>query len=1124
MSEREQSYGKQLLSVAPLFAAKSVLGDLPKAGLEYAIEKRTGGDKASMASLFKKGLTGRGSGRALGALLGGVTAPLYLSGIKNLSSNKKSDQKKGLAQVGASAAGYAGLKGLIEGGREARQGGAKLPKALALGAEKGAIKSILKTPMALALGLSVASGRRKSSEGDKPSVMRKMLLPALTGGLLAGGTRAAEVGISAALRRKGLRAAYKKMVPAAAGGAAGGALGGLALSAVTDYATKMLQPKKPKKVKTASALAIAGGLAIGAAKGRAALTLARADIVAGAAKGLGKLVGSGRRGSRFNALVSKGIKAKDRARARQIGIGIREGVAGRSTAGLRSTLALGAAMPDLLIQRGVGRQLGAALRGVPEPLRPTVLKNIQAVSRNKELRTTLRGSKTPLVTELGPGIDIALGKSPLYKNQGRLGRAWEKASLFGRGVHSKRGGLPRAGRVDRQPKLRSRVEAGVAVGLSVGAALVGGPMILPAARLGDSALSTLPWTAGIMNAAASGAAARGLHRGLGVGKHTRVSRLKRRLFRVASEVGDHPGDLGEGFGKFLKTAAKKQKEFLPAPVQQHKTGIPAMKPWFAPYPHQKAAIDKLYANRGKLILAHQTGTGKTASAIYGFERLRHDGKAKGALVVVPSGLRENFATSGIEGFTTSDYQIVGSNDEKKTNRRVVRPDEVQPGKPYTVVSYSTFRRDPVGFMQRSGSDTLILDEFHKARNEKAKIFKAVWEARKLAANFIGLTASPINNDPGELASLLTLSEGNRVMSPSQFRRAFVETVGHTKGFSGKKKKVQDLKNHGEMLQLTYPRMDYVTSKDIKSKVMPRKDVTDVPVAMSKEQYDHYQLALDKLGPVKSYLMRRDDDLSMPKANMVFTKLLQARQVSNSMGRARKSMSNKQSAKVTPKIKKIVEDTVQHLKEDPNHKVVVYSNLVRGGVDVLDAGLRDAGLDPALFVGKGTDINGRKVTGPSRQKGVKDYKAGKKRVIILSSAGAEGLDLKNSTAFYAADGHFNPERIHQAEARAQRLGGQQFRKPENRRVDVRRYRSVTPESAKPGFFGRLVGRKTPQTTDEWIYNVADRKERKTKSFKKTMREPHRYIRKYKTAAGNTVYVYPKGHKAKPTTAGGWKFWE
>ena len=127
----------------------------------------------------------------------------------------------------------------------------------------------------------------------------------------------------------------------------------------------------------------------------------------------------------------------------------------------------------------------------------------------------------------------------------------------------------------------------------------------------------------------------------------------------------------------LKSAAAEKTEGK----KPHGTGIPSMKEWFAPYPHQKRAIDRMFANKGKIILAHEMGTGKTAASIYGFERLRHEGKAKRALVVVPSGLRANFAEGGVQKFTTSSVQVIGSQSEVSKKSGYVRPGNEAPTRP-----------------------------------------------------------------------------------------------------------------------------------------------------------------------------------------------------------------------------------------------------------------------------------------------------------------------------------------------------------------------------------------------------------------------------------------------------------
>ena len=160
--------------------------------------------------------------------------------------------------------------------------------------------------------------------------------------------------------------------------------------------------------------------------------------------------------------------------------------------------------------------------------------------------------------------------------------------------------------------------------------------------------------------------------------------------------------------------------------------------------------------------------------------------------------------------------------------------------------------------------------------------------------------------------------------------------------------------------------------------MPRKDLKNVDVEMSPDQFKLYQLSLNKLGPLKERITRRDPNITVKDARNLFGQITQARQLANSIHTGRKNVTPKQSAALSPKVKRVLDDTVQHLQEKPDHKVVLYSNLVRGGVDVLSAGLRSRGIDHAVFVGKGTEIGGNKITGVVRQKGVQDYKKGKKK--------------------------------------------------------------------------------------------------------------------------------------------------
>ena len=542
----------------------------------------------------------------------------------------------------------------------------------------------------------------------------------------------------------------------------------------------------------------------------------------------------------------------------------------------------------------------------------------------------------------------------------------------------------------------------------------------------------------------------------------------------------------------------------PAPQQEASTEhVPGMKDDFVPAPHQARAVRRLIENDGKMIMAHQVGTGKTSASVYGFEKMKQLGRAAKAIVIVPAGLRENFLEGGVQKFTNDTGNIA------------MQPDKIDPKASFNIVSYETFRQDPVGIMQRSGADTMICDEYHRLRNDDSSTYQALTAGRQYAKNFIGLTGSLINNNPAEIAPLLALSENNPHLTKEDFKDKFIKTVGTTESFTGKARKLLGLKNPAEFARDVYPSVDYVTTEDIPGNNMPRKDVKYVPVPMSDQQYHMYQLALNKLGPISEYISRRDSNVKMKDTDRVFTQIMQARQIANSIETGRKDVSLEQAAEGTPKVRRIIGDTVKHLSEKPDNNVVLYTNLVHGGIDVLSAGLDAAKIPHALFIGKGTEIDGQAVTEDIRQNGVRDFKDGKKRVIVISGAGAEGLDLKNATAFYALDGHYNPERILQAEARARRLGGQAQRPPAQRVVDVRRYQSVAPGSAQPGVFGRMLGETAPRTTDQWMYELAANKFKTNKQFTDVLHKPSKYIRKEYTESGKVRYVY-----APPQEGGLW----
>jgi len=502
------------------------------------------------------------------------------------------------------------------------------------------------------------------------------------------------------------------------------------------------------------------------------------------------------------------------------------------------------------------------------------------------------------------------------------------------------------------------------------------------------------------------------------------------------------------------------------------------------FDHQQDAVNKLLAKDGSLLFSHPVGSGKTLSSIAGFEALRDIGKANRALVVVPASLRTNYLENGINRFTNAKGAIFGTSEEIKngTGVSLENPDDKAR---YHIVSYDLFRKEPEKYIKAAGADTVIYDELHKAKNEGVLTSVAIKEARPFHRNFIGMTGSLVSNTPADIVPLVdAMTNGKHVLGNKLvFESRFVKTDNQ-----GKKSL-----NHPQVLRtLISPYVHHVDSSELNTEA-PHKKIEEVHVEMSPHQADLYRYVSKDLDWVTKKKMEMGiGKLSASELNDLFSKLLKLRQVSNAVHTVDSRISLSDSAKQSPKIRNILDDVEQHLRETKDGQVVIHSNMIIGGVDVLTQGLKDRGIDHALFIGKGQPG----VTEKTRQHGVADFQAGKKKVIVLSAAGGEGLDLPNTTMMCMTDGHFNPERINQAEARGIRAGGQKHREKKDREVIVRRYMSVMPaDLSHVARIGRTFYENTPNQmmkrlldggpaflnpfarkkgTDELIYDLAKRK--------------------------------------------------
>lgn len=483
-----------------------------------------------------------------------------------------------------------------------------------------------------------------------------------------------------------------------------------------------------------------------------------------------------------------------------------------------------------------------------------------------------------------------------------------------------------------------------------------------------------------------------------------------------------------------------------------------------------------------MVVAHGVGSGKTLTGLAKFEKLKEKGRANKALVITPAGLRANFGEEGVGKFTNSKYNVIG-NKQEISKGTAHAPD---PNSDYNIMSYEMFRMNPDKYLDDTGADTVIMDEAHKIRNSGTSTLDSFKNTRGKYKNVIALTGSPVNNKISDIYNLVDLASDHK-SKLGETARDF-ENIYLKRNNSGKyadlaenRRPVVGFNNRNLLKKELAKYIDYADADDVRDIAqIPRKKLKVNKVPLSRKQANLYKKILNEDPKLKKLVMeKRLETMKDDEVSQAFNKMIESRKLVNSVGSVVPGMSLTDSAKLTPKTKRILDDMEKHLAKTPDGQAILLTNMIKGGADVLEAGLKDRKIDYGKFLGKGNEG----VTEESRQQDIKDYKDRKKKVMLISGAGAEGISLGDTTWEGSLDGHYNPERMNQMEARGIRARGLSHRDPKDREVEVNRYIATMPKT-----FGLF---KSPyRTPDEMIYEIADNKEQQNKVLLDLLKENNR----------------------------------
>jgi len=454
-------------------------------------------------------------------------------------------------------------------------------------------------------------------------------------------------------------------------------------------------------------------------------------------------------------------------------------------------------------------------------------------------------------------------------------------------------------------------------------------------------------------------------------------------------------------------------------------------------PHQTDALDHLDKAKG-VVLHHSLGSGKTKTFLKAIEKYQNEDKKKRALIIAPASL-----------VTNVDKEL----KKHKINLDMDRLD---------VMSYEK-AVNMADKLRKNDYSIAVADEAHRLRNTNTKRTKELRDIISGADRRLLATATGNYNKLSDISALVNIAANDNVlpeeskkMDEKYTKDVIVKPSFKDSLLGAKPESVKHLDRKSELRKILKEYVSYYDSKDDPeaAKHFPKKTEVIVPVEMSKEQQKYYKFAEGKI----PFLLRMKIRHNLPldkkeKANLnAFS--TGVRQVSNGY----KHLTTKGDAPYSPKILKAVESLQKGLKDDKNFKALVYSNYLDAGLKDYSAKLKELGIDHAVYDGS--------LSRAQKDELVKQYNSGKKKVLLISSSGSEGLDSKGTKRVQVLEPHFNPSKINQVVGRAVRFGSHEHLPEEERKVLVEHFHSVHP---KP-----LWG-KAPYSIDKYLSENSDTKE-------------------------------------------------
>lgn len=399
-------------------------------------------------------------------------------------------------------------------------------------------------------------------------------------------------------------------------------------------------------------------------------------------------------------------------------------------------------------------------------------------------------------------------------------------------------------------------------------------------------------------------------------------------------------------------------------------------------PHQRIVAEFMRDTQQKgLVVVHKVGSGKTITGLVAAQCLLSLNEKIEVIVLTPKSVVEQF-----------DNELNKLNLPSTISSRI------------NVYPHATWlRRFEEGF-ESAENKVIIVDEAHKFKGanylnkktgkETSKYARLLSEAAKKSFKIILLTATPLENDIKETINYVSIVNGRNIREEyKKLKNQF-------------KSKTKILGDYSDYLKCNFSVYDQIQKEHF-----PRRVEHFVKLKMTKEYNDKYILA--------------EVNASDPNINTLFfnKKTKKTPDLTKFYNGIRRAVNNISitSPKITWTINKVKEIITN------KGKIVIYSTWLKFGIDLIAEKLKKLGIEYAVVSGAASK--------EERMNIVKKYNDNNLRVMMITNAGAEGLDLKETSAIVVLEPFWHQSRIEQVIGRGVRYKSHANLPEDKRYVDI-----------------------------------------------------------------------------------------